>query len=137
MFDANGKRMLEYSGKYYMVDTGLRNSQCRFDISNLGAIYENIVFLELQRRGYVVSVGKLRNGKEIDFVATKDKELIYIQVAVTLENDKIKEREYGNLKSIRDSFKKIIIIGDEIDSIDSSTGIEVINIANWLLDERV
>jgi predicted AAA+ superfamily ATPase len=131
MFDAKGKKILQTSSKYYCIDVAIKNIQSNFFIKDRGKLLENIVFLELLRRGYEVRVGKLRDGKEIDFIAQKenDPDLIYIQVVTTLDTDKIKEREYGNLTSIRDSHKKMVITEDQVNFTDKQ-GIKTINVVD-------
>ncbi|MDR2846788.1 MAG: ATP-binding protein [Mycoplasmataceae bacterium] len=133
-YHIGGKKLLQKSAKYYSVDTGIRNAESKFEISNKGFLLENIVFLELLRNDYKVFVGTLRDG-EIDFVCEKNNIKTYIQVTTTLETKEIIEREYGNLKKIHDSNKKIVISLEQNEGTDDF-GIESKNIINWLLAEK-
>ncbi|MDR3329916.1 MAG: ATP-binding protein [Mycoplasmataceae bacterium] len=132
-YNTKSKAILDVSSKYYSVDTGLKNVFNDFGIEDYGRLLENIVFIELLRRGFSVYVAKLRGNKEVDFVAKKEKELIYIQVADRLSTEAIKEREYGNLNRLRDNYKKIVITRDRLNFINDK-GIETINIVDWLLE---
>jgi predicted AAA+ superfamily ATPase len=127
-FNTKGKKILQTSSKYYCVDPSIKNAQNEFNIEDRGRILENIVLIELLRRNYEVTVGKLRH-REIDFVASKGKDRIYIQVASRLDTNEIKKREYGNLQSIRDSYKKIVITEERVNFVDDN-GIETVNIVN-------
>ncbi|MEA4949447.1 MAG: hypothetical protein VB068_07315 [Petrimonas sp.] len=100
----------------------------------ISGILENIVFLELNRRGYNVYVGKLENS-EIDFVAEKQGDKIYIQVAYKLENEETIEREFGNLLSINDQYPKYVVTMDEFWK-DSIEGIKHLYVTDFLLRER-
>lgn len=100
----------------------------------ISGILENIVFLELKRRGYNVYVGKLENSK-IDFVAEKQGDKIYIQVAYKLENEETIEREFGNLLSINDQYPKYVVTMDEFWK-DSIEGIKHLYVTDFLLRER-
>ncbi len=100
----------------------------------ISGILENIVFLELKRRGYNVYVGKLENS-EIDFVAEKQGDKIYIQVAYKLENEKTIEREFGNLLSINDQYPKYVVTMDKFWK-DSIEGIKHLYVTDFLLRER-
>ncbi len=100
----------------------------------ISGILENIVFLELKRRGYNVYVGKLENS-EIDFVAEKQGDKIYIQVAYKLENEETIEREFGNLLSINDQYPKYVVTMDEFWK-DSIEGIKHLYVTDFLLRER-
>lgn len=119
--------------KYYSVDQGLRNMALGYDLSDLGRIVENIVFLELIRRGFGVTVGKW-GAKEIDFVATSPLgEREYIQVCYDINAENVKEREMGALRNITDSFPKTVISMHPPISYVTDDGIRVVNLMDWLL----
>ena len=129
-FDIVGKEILKTNKKYYIVDLGLRNfiiSKRNFD---LGFSLENIVYLELIRRNYAVNIGKLGD-KEVDFVACKNDEYIYIQVTADMTDEKTFEREIAPLKSINDNYRKIILTLDNY-TVGNYEGVEVINVLDWL-----
>jgi predicted AAA+ superfamily ATPase len=128
-FNIRGKKVLQKSSKYYSVDTGLRNAESKFVSSFRGALLENIVLIELLRRDYRVTIGTLRGKNEIDFVAEKNNVITYIQVADTIESIQTRNREYGNLKKIGDSNKKIVLSMQEQEGVDAN-GIESINLIN-------
>ncbi|RPI73795.1 MAG: ATP-binding protein [Desulfobacteraceae bacterium] len=111
-FDLKGKRFLEFYEKYYMGDIGLRYGFIGYKEKDISSVLENIVLLELLRRGYTVSIGTL-DGAEIDFIAEKQSQRLYIQVAYLLADDKIVEREFGNLEKIRDNYPKIVLSLDK------------------------
>ena len=131
-FDIKGKEYLKTQNKYYIVDMGLRHYLLGFKDMDRGHILENIVFLELKRRGYRVSIGTIA-GKEVDFIATKTNEKIYIQVAETVMGSDTRERELAPLKSIKDNYRKIILSMDELFADSNEEGIEIQNITDWLL----
>lgn len=130
-YDLRGRQFLRTSGKYFVVDPGLRRSAVERRDGNYSNQLENIVYVELLRRGYRVSVGKL-DTKEIDFIARKTDETIYIQVTYELPKN---SHETDNLLQIPDNYKKIVITQQhyEFENID---GIPIINIVDWLLDEK-
>ncbi|APR07319.1 hypothetical protein FAM21834_01182 [Lentilactobacillus parabuchneri] len=129
-YNIRGKEYLKTSGKYFIVDPGLRRNAVSKHPGNYGGQLENIVFLELIRRGYTVDVGKL-DSKEVDFVARKVDEILYVQVTYEIPNN---THETDNLLNIRDNYKKILITQRyyEFKEID---GIPVINVVDWLLSE--
>lgn len=128
-YDIRGRKILSTQGKYYMVDQGLRRFVLGSEQNNRGSELENLVYMELLRRGYHVEVGKL-DDKEIDFVAKKGKELKYIQV--TLKMPENSDREIDNLLEIPDNYEKIIISGS-VEAYDQIKGVPVVNIIDWLL----
>ncbi|APX71455.1 ATP-binding protein [Companilactobacillus allii] len=130
-YDLRGRQYLKTSGKYFVVDSGLRRLAVERRDGNYSNQLENIVYIELLRRGFRVSVGKL-DTKEIDFIARKTDETIYIQVTYELPKN---SHETDNLLQIPDNYKKIVITQQhyEFDNID---GIPIINIIDWLLNEH-
>ena len=131
-FDIKGKEYLRTLGKYYIVDIGLRNYLLGFRDIDRGHILENIVYFELLKRGYDVSIGKIDN-LEIDFIATKQDEKIYFQVTESMTNDDVRKRELTPLMKIDDNYEKIILTLDQDDFV-SYKGIKCINLIDWLID---
>ena len=129
-YDIKGKKLLSTNEKYYAVDLGLRNVIKSSDEIDFNKLYENIVYLELLSRGYDVKVGKTDN-YEIDFIAYKGKERIYIQVCYLLATPETINREFGNLEKINDNYPKYVISGDLPDF--SRNGIKHFNIVKFLL----
>jgi len=128
-YDIKGKMHLKTAPKYYICDTGLRNMILGSDNTDIGHQLENIVYLELIRRKYRVNIGKT-SAKEVDFVAVKGKETIYVQVAYLLATSETVDREFGNLEQIKDNFPKYVLSMDEVDM--SRNGIRHMNVADWL-----
>lgn len=108
-YDIHGRDILKTAPKYYLVDTGLRSYLGGYRGGDLGRTFENVVFLQLAYEGWKVHVGKLY-GKEVDFVATKDGRIVYIQVADEMFEEKTRERELLPLRSIRDNHEKWIVV---------------------------
>jgi len=131
-YDIRGKRILNGKYKYYLTDLGIGNVLNTSKKPQIGAYLENIVYNELLSREYDVKVGTLENG-EIDFIATKSNDKIYIQVAFVLANDEIVKREFGAFNGINDNYPKYVITTDKIDM--SQNGIIHKNIIDWLLDK--
>ena len=133
-YELKGKKILKTQGKYYFVDNGLKNILSGFSSYDSGSSYENIVCMELLRRGYEVYVGKY-NDLEIDFIAISPKEKIYYQVARSILSEEIENREKRSLLAIDDNYKKVILTMDNAYNkvID---GIEVVNIVDFLLEEK-
>lgn len=107
-FDLKGKELLSTLGKYYIADIGLRNLLLGYRDTDMGAMLENIVYLELLRRGYDVTLGKIGT-REIDFVATRDTEKIYYQVALDMDALETREQKLVPLKFLRDNYEKIVL----------------------------
>lgn len=131
-YDIKGKKLLSSNEKYYAADLGLRNVIKSSDEIDFNKLYENIVYLELLARGYEVKVGKTDH-YEIDFVAYKGKERIYVQVCYLLASEDTINREFGNLEKIHDYYPKYVISGDLPDF--SRNGIRHFNIIKFLLDK--
>ena len=131
-YDIKGKEYLKTQGKYYMADIGLRNFFLGFRGTDRGHIIENIVYMELLHRGYNVSIGKI-DSKEVDFIATKFNEKLYIQVSDTLQEESTRNREFTSLNAINDNFEKIILTMDNIFVGTNDDGIKVVNLIEWLI----
>ena len=130
--DIKGKELLRTLGKYYIVDIGLRNYLLGYRNRDSGHILENVIFLELMRRGYDVAIGKI-DKLEIDFIATKADEKLYIQVTESMLNEDVRKRELAPLQKIRDNYRKLILSLDP--GLENSfDGIESQNIIDWLLE---
>lgn len=131
-FDVKGKDFLRTLGKYYIVDIGLRNYLLGFRNWDSGHVLENIVYFELLRRGYDVSIGKVNN-MEVDFIAAKADDRLYIQVTESMTDEAVRKRELAPLQKINDNYEKIILsLNTGMDS--SYDGIKSVNIIGWLLE---
>lgn len=147
-FDIKGKRYIGSPAKYYFEDIGLRNARLNFRQVEITHIIENIIYNELRIRGYKVDVGLVehystgKDGKrqkkqlEVDFVATKGSEKYYIQSAFAMNNEEKIAQEQRPLVNISDSFKKIIIVADNIKVRRNEEGITTMGLRNFLLDEN-
>ena len=131
-YDIKGKEVLKSLEKYYVADTGLRNTVVGYNLENYGHAIENVVYLELIRRGYKVYVGKAGT-KEIDFVAVNQQETIYYQVSQSILDTATRERETAPFYSTRDFFEKIIITADK-NYVTNENGIKIVNIIDFLLN---
>ena len=131
--DLQGKQILATSEKYYIADHGIREAVFGGNMRDINLVLENIVFLELLRRGYTVTVGKAGE-REVDFVCDRRGEKLYVQVTYLLASEETVAREFGVYDSIRDNFPKYVVSMDELDL--SRSGIKHRNIRDFLLAER-
>ena len=125
-----GKRIFEIGEKYFFSDTGIRNVIAGYNPTDIHKILENVVFLHLRIAGYDVTVGS-EGGREIDFIASRGGERIYVQVAYLLEKPETAEREFSNLLEIRDNFPKYVVTMDELNETDSYLGIHRIHVKDF------
>lgn len=132
-FDIVGKQLLKTNTKYYIVDLGIRNLILPKKSYDLGFSVENVVYFELLRRGYKVSVGKYGN-TEIDFVAEKSGELEYIQVTADMTAKETFDREMAPLTAVKDNYRKRVLTLDKF-TVGNYDGIEVKNVVEWLTDK--
>ena len=131
-YNIQGKRIFEVGEKYYFENLGIRNAIWGYRLEDRGKIIENVVHNHLLYLNYTVTVGALKD-KEIDFIAEKNGEKIYFQVALQLKEGKTIEREFGNLLAIKDNYPKKVITLDEFTG-TSVQGVEVVRLRNFLLD---
>lgn len=133
-FDIKGKKYLRTLGKYYIVDIGLRNYLLGFRDRDTGRMLENVVCFELLRRGFDVAIGKAGNS-EIDFVASRPERKLYVQVTASMNNEAVRQRELAPLAAVKDNYEKIILSMDP--GLETSyDGIQVINVVDWLLEDK-
>lgn len=133
-FDVQGKEILKTQEKFYLADPALRYSVLGYSSDSVAAMLENVVYLELLRRGYDVFVGKLDNA-EIDYVATKQENKLYIQVTQEISSSETEKREYGRLLGIRDNYPKYVLRTD-IFAGGNYEGIKTMHIADFLLSDE-
>ena len=132
-FDIKGKEYLRTLGKYYIVDIGLRNYLLGFRNRDSGHALENVVYFELLRRGYDVAIGKVDQA-EVDFIATKVDDKVYIQVTESMLGEEVRRRELAPLQKINDNYEKIVLSREP--GMDTSyDGIKSINLIDWLLSD--
>jgi len=132
-YDIRGKRIFEQQEKYYYEDLGIRNYLCRDKRQQeMEKILENAVYIKLFNMGYTVYVGQL-DGKEIDFVAQRGDETAYYQVSLQISSKETYEREFGNLKRIKDNYPKYVVTMDPLAQLINDDGIEVLQAQNFLL----
>ncbi len=133
-YDLQGKEILKTQEKFYLADTALRYSVLGYDADSVASSLENIVYLELCRRGYTVYVGKSSDG-EIDFAAVRQNEKIYVQVTQELHSEKTEKREYERLLEIRDNYPKYVLTTDEFAG-GNYEGIKTMHVADFLLSSE-
>ncbi len=131
-YDLQGKSILKTQEKYYLADVSLKYALLGYNRKMLDGVMENVVFLELKRRGYDVYIGK-NDAKEIDFVAIRRDEKIYVQVCVQLPENS--DREVGNLMEIKDHYPKYVVTMNRMDT-GIENGIKIVHLADFLLDEK-
>ena len=131
-YDIKGRQLLKTLGKYYMVDTGIRNLILSSSGADLGNLIENIVYFELIRRGYKVNIGKVAE-KQVDFVASNMEGVLYVQVSASVIDESTLKRELASLQSISDHHPKILLTLDEIGSGSNFDGIKHLNLIDWLI----
>lgn len=134
-YNVKGRQILTQQNKYYAADIGLRNILVQNKESDIGHLLENVVFLELLRRGYEVYVGQYDDGSEIDFVALDGDKITYYQVSATTLDEHTLERELAPLKKTQDDFPKYLLTLDEIFREVNYGGIQKKNVIDWLLEE--
>lgn len=146
-YNIKGKKYFEALSKYYAVDVGLRNARLNFRQQEITHIMENIIYNELRSRDYLVDVGlvesrEMRDGRqqfiqrEVDFIATNGIDKFYIQSAYALDPEEKKEQELASLLRIDDSFRKIVVVGSDIESYTDEHGITFMGLFRLLLDEK-
>lgn len=133
-YDLKGRELLKTQEKFYLADTALRYSVLGYDDNTVAAMLENVVYLELCRRGYRVDIGKTPAG-EIDFVATRQNEKVYIQVTQQISSVEIEKREYVRLLDINDNFPKYVLRTDDFAG-GNYQGIKTMHVADFLLSEE-
>lgn len=133
-YDLQGKEILKTQEKFYLADTSLRYSVLGYNDDTVASSIENAVYLELCRRGYTVYIGKIGDG-EVDFVATRQNEKIYVQVTLRIDSEKTEKREYERLLEIRDNYPKYVLRADEFAG-GNHEGIITMHVADFLLSDK-
>lgn len=132
-YDIKGKELLKTLEKYYIVDTGIRNIMLGFRNSDFGHLIENIVYFELVRRGYDVSVGKT-DALEVDFIATNAHDKRYYQVTYAIFDENVRNRELNSLRNVKDNYEKTILTMDKLYNNTSEDGIKIKYLIDFLLE---
>ena len=132
-YDLQGKAILKTQEKFYLADISLKYSVLGYSVDSIASSLENIVYLEIKRRGYDVYIGKM-NDKEIDFVATKQNNKIYVQVTQEIKSEKTQKREYDQLLEIRDNYPKYVVMANDFAG-GNYEGIKTMNIIDFLLSK--
>lgn len=135
-YDIKGKEYLKTLNKYYISDLGLRNAKMNYRQVEVTHSLENIIYIELIRRGYMVDIGK-NNTKEIDFVAKNNKDTYYIQVAYSIVDENKREQEISSFYNLDDGYKKIVITMDNDPFTILKNGYKKVNAIDFLLDENI
>ena len=133
-YDLQGKEILKAQEKFYLADTALRYSVLGYNSDSVASSLENVVYLELCRRGYAVHIGKT-DGGEIDFVASRQNEKLYVQVTQMIRSESTEKREYDRLLSIRDNYPKYVLLTDDFAG-GNYQGIKTMHIADFLLSNE-
>ena len=133
-YDLNGKEILKTQEKFYLADTSLRYSVLGYNADSVASSLENVVYLELCRRGYTVNIGKLGDA-EVDFVATRQNDTIYVQVTQCITSEKTEKREYERLLDIPDNYPKYVLRTDEFAG-GNYQGIKTMHVADFLLSSE-
>ena len=133
-YDLQGKELLKTQEKFYLADTSLRYCVLGYNADTVAASLENVVYLELCRRGYTVNIGKTGDG-EIDFVATRQNEKLYVQVTERITSEKTQRREYDRLLDIRDNYPKYVLRTDDFVG-GNFEGIKTMHVADFLLSDE-
>ena len=133
-YDLQGKEILKTQEKFYLADTSLRYSVLGYNADSVATSLENVVYLELCRRGYAVNIGQTSDG-EIDFVATRQNEKVYVQVTQQIASEKTERREYERLLEIRDNYPKYVLRTDEFAG-GNYEGIKTMHVADFLLSDE-
>ncbi len=133
-YDVQGKELLKTQEKFYLADSSFKYSVLGYNDESVAAMLENVVYLELLRRGYEVCIGKTQNG-EIDFIATRQGDKVYIQITREINSEKTEKREYDRLLEINDQYPKYLLRTDEFSS-GNYQGIKTMHIADFLLSDE-
>lgn len=133
-YDLQGKEILKTQEKFYLADTALRYSVLGYHSDSVASSLENVVYLELCRRGYAVHIGKT-DGGEIDFVASRQNEKLYVQVTQMIRSESTEKREYDRLLSIRDNYPKYVLLTDDFAG-GNYQGIKTMHVADFLLSNE-
>ena len=133
-YDIGGKELLKTQEKFYLADSSFKYSVLGYNDQSVSAMLENVVYLELLRRGYEVCIGKT-NGGEIDFVATRQNDKLYIQITKEIKSEKTERREYDRLLEIEDNYPKYLLTTDDFSG-GNYQGITTMHIADFLLSKE-
>jgi hypothetical protein len=133
-FDLQGKEILKTQEKFYLADTALRYSVLGYNADSFASSLENAVYLELRRRGYTVQIGKTQDG-EIDFIAIRQNEKLYVQVTQEIKSAKTEQREYERLLEIHDNYPKYVLLTDDFAG-GNYQGIKTMHVADFLLSNE-
>ncbi len=134
-YDIKGKNYLRTNHKFYVADLGIRNAVLGYHNIDMGAMLENIVYLELKRRGYQIAIGMLRYA-EIDFIASSQMNKYYIQVSYSIQHEDTLAREVNAFKYVKDEYPKIIITNDKVLTSDLN-GVKIVNVIDFLLNDKI
>ena len=133
-YDVQGKELLKTQEKFYLADSSFKYSVLGYNDQSVAAMLENVVYLELLRRGYEVCIGKTPNG-EIDFIATRQNDKLYIQITKEIKSEKTEKREYDRLLEINDNYPKYLLTTDDFAG-GNYQGIKTMHVADFLLSKE-